>query len=261
MIIPSLIFRQKDYLTKEYVLNARSAAEIGKEHGVSNIAILYWIKKHDIPRRNVSETRRVKYWRGPTTLPRRARPMTPEERSAYRQLLFLALPECSDKERRTSQAWQRDHPDYNCQKLKRYRKQHPERYKNYDRKRSSAKVAYMRERRRTNIPFKIACVLRGRINAALKGKNKSASTLKLLGCSVASFKIYLESKWETGMAWGNYGRYPGWQIDHIMPCAIFDLTKPEHQRRCFHFSNMQPMWAVDNLSKNRTPVTNQFHLL
>lgn len=52
------------------------------------------------------------------------------------------------------------------------------------------------------------------------------------------------------MSWDNYGRGGRkWQIDHIKPCAYFDLTKPEDQRKCFHYSNLQPLWQKDNLEK------------
>lgn len=83
--------------------------------------------------------------------------------------------------------------------------------------------------------------------------------IKLIGCSIEDFWIYLESKFEPGMTRENYGKV--WHIDHIMPCAIFDLTKPEHQKRCFHFSNLQPLFAEDNRRKSDKIVTNQFQLL
>lgn len=102
------------------------------------------------------------------------------------------------------------------------------------------------KRRRKSDSYRIEDSLRRRLNKALHGKAKYESALKVLGCSVEDFKIYLESKFDVGMSWENYGQ---WHIDHIMPCAIFDLSKPEHQKRCFHFSNMQPMWAEDNLRK------------
>jgi hypothetical protein len=50
------------------------------------------------------------------------------------------------------------------------------------------------------------------------------------------------------MNWGNHGKY-GWHIDHIKPCASFDLTKPEHQRECFHYTNLQPLWATTKIAK------------
>jgi len=95
---------------------------------------------------------------------------------------------------------------------------------------------------------RVAINLRNRINGALSGINKSASTHELLGCSVDEFVSYLESKFTDGMTWENRGR-SGWHIDHIRPCATFDLTDPEQQRQCFHYTNLQPLWAKHNLSK------------
>ena len=50
------------------------------------------------------------------------------------------------------------------------------------------------------------------------------------------------------MSWDNYGLH-GWHVDHIKPCASFDLSKPIEQRKCFNFNNLQPLWAIDNLRK------------
>jgi hypothetical protein len=70
----------------------------------------------------------------------------------------------------------------------------------------------------------------------------------LLGCSVEELKKYLEIKFKEGMSWNNYG-LRGWHIDHIIPCSKFDLIKEEEQKKCFHFSNLQPLWWNENLSK------------
>lgn len=86
-----------------------------------------------------------------------------------------------------------------------------------------------------------------RIRRALNGKMKSATTNKLLGCSSEYLKRYLEELFSEGMTWENYGE---WHIDHIRPCSSFDLTDPEQQRACFHYTNLQPLWAKDNLKKN-----------
>lgn len=73
--------------------------------------------------------------------------------------------------------------------------------------------------------------------------------MELLGCTIEYFKIHIEQQFVDGMNWGNQGRF-GWHIDHIIPCSRFDLTKESEQRKCFHYSNMQPLWGQDNLRKS-----------
>ena len=90
--------------------------------------------------------------------------------------------------------------------------------------------------------------MRCRLRGALAGTSKSAATLELLGCSVEELKKHLENQFVKGMTWNNYGLH-GWHIDHIIPCASFDLTKEEEQRKCFHYTNLQPLWAKDNYAK------------
>lgn len=90
--------------------------------------------------------------------------------------------------------------------------------------------------------------LRSRISHALKRNSKFSHTLALLGCSIEDFKKYLESKFKSNMSWENYG-VKGWHIDHIKPCASFDLTNIEEQKRCFHYTNLQPLWAGEKLRK------------
>ena len=117
-------------------------------------------------------------------------------------------------------------------------------------------------RKMSDLDFRIKKLLRGRTGIAIKavnGAKKCAKTTEMLGCSIEDFRIYLESKFESGMTWENYGKV--WHVDHIMPCAIFNMTKPEHQKRCFHFSNMQPLFVTDNLKKNRWHFSDQFNLL
>ena len=107
---------------------------------------------------------------------------------------------------------------------------------------------YARELNRLKtIPgFRIRKNLKSRINSALKGNNKSASTIELLGCSIDELWNYLESKFEPWMTKENYGL---WHVDHIKPCAKFDLTCEEQQRICFHYTNLQPLEAIENMRK------------
>jgi hypothetical protein len=110
------------------------------------------------------------------------------------------------------------------------------------------KNLYYNNRIRIDINFKLASCLRKRIRNAINGISLHNSSLKLLGCSVEFVKNYLKSQFKPGMTWENYGYY-GWHIDHIKPCASFNLSKKSEQRKCFNYSNLQPLWWYDNLSK------------
>jgi len=80
----------------------------------------------------------------------------------------------------------------------------------------------------------------------VKGKNKSASTMKLISCTIEELWRHLESKFEPWMTRENYGL---WHVDHIRPCYSFDLTDPEQQKKCFHYTNLQPLEAIENIKK------------
>lgn len=111
-----------------------------------------------------------------------------------------------------------------------------------------ARRKYMKQKRASDPAYKIRANVSRRIRDVLKGVSKSEGTLKLLGCDVSFLRRHLESLFQAGMSWENYG-INGWHIDHIIPCSNFDLSKPEGQSKCFHYSNLQPLWAKDNLSK------------
>lgn len=115
------------------------------------------------------------------------------------------------------------------------------------RSKKSQHAARARKRRATDLAFKLRQSLARRILKALKNQTKSASTMNLVGCSLQDLKKHLESKFTQGMNWENHGK---WHIDHIRPCASFDLSKPDQQKVCFHWSNLQPLWALDNLKKS-----------
>jgi hypothetical protein len=99
-----------------------------------------------------------------------------------------------------------------------------------------------------DIIFKINVCLRVRLNRAIKQDIKSNNTINLIGCSIEQLKQHLEQQFKPGMTWKNY-TFKGWHIDHIIPCSKFNMTKEEEQKKCFHYSNLQPLWAKENLSK------------
>jgi hypothetical protein len=128
---------------------------------------------------------------------------------------------------------------------KKYRERTKEQKQKYDKKYSAHKY-------KNDVNYRIKSTLRARVNIAINsgGGKKYKHTFELIGCSFDFLKEYLEKQFKPGMCWDNHGLH-GWHIDHIIPCYEFDLTNPEEQRKCFHYSNMQPLWATENLKKWR----------
>ncbi len=107
--------------------------------------------------------------------------------------------------------------------------------------------AWAKQQRKSNPNFKLSANAHTRIWILLTRKQKTCSTLELIGCSIPELRAHLEKQFKPGMTWKNYG--PAWHVDHIRPCAKFNLSDPSQQRECFHFSNLQPLFAKDNLQK------------
>jgi len=103
-----------------------------------------------------------------------------------------------------------------------------------------------KERKQSNPDYNVACNLRSRLSKAIKNNFKTGSAVRDLGCSIEELKRHLESQFAEGMSWDNYGK---WHIDHIKPLSSFNLTKAEELKKACHFSNLQPLWAKDNLKK------------
>lgn len=115
-----------------------------------------------------------------------------------------------------------------------------------------AHKVYVKKKYAISKQFRIYAHVRNRIRVLLTKHNvkKSLSTERLLGCSIPFLKIWLEAHFKEGMSWDNYGT-KGWHIDHIRPCASFDLTKISQQKECFNYNNLRPLWWIDNLRKNQ----------
>jgi hypothetical protein len=96
---------------------------------------------------------------------------------------------------------------------------------------------------------KLGVNLRSRLNKAIKGNYKLGSAVKDLGCSINELREYLEVQFQPGMTWNNWSR-DGWHIDHIKPLSSFNLTNREELLKAVHYSNLQPLWAKDNLVKS-----------
>jgi hypothetical protein len=106
---------------------------------------------------------------------------------------------------------------------------------------------YERKRKKEDVGYKIKNNLRNRIRDALNGTNKSEKTMDLMGCDIEFFKIWLEFLFDENMSWENYGSY--WHMDHVKPCASFNLLEETEQRKCFHWSNVRPLKGEENVTK------------
>ena len=182
-----------------------------------------------------------------------------------------------DQTRRAVRLWKQRHPELHRLRKKETRARHPEArkaiarrhyLKHYDKIRAAARIyrashreeerrasrAYYRANRekvltRDRLPHnRIRRALSSRISAAVRNHaKKAAHTAELLGCSMPHFRAHLASLFLPGMSFENYGK---WELDHRVPCAVFDLTDPAQQRLCFHYTNLQPLWAHDNRVKH-----------
>jgi exonuclease VII large subunit len=134
---------------------------------------------------------------------------------------------------------QKEYREKNKEKLK---QQYKEYCKENREKINKQRNEYKKKRRKTDPNFKIAHILRVRNTRGIisRGGIKSDSSQKLLGCTWEEARIHIENQFTDGMSWENHGK---WEIDHIRPMASFDLTDPEQQRQCCHYTNLRPLWA------------------
>lgn len=160
-----------------------------------------------------------------------------------------------EKIRESSRKWRNKNKEH-CREVSRlWWKTHPEKAREYSLRSRAKQIAYKKKLYQTDVNFRLANVLRvnlrRRLGCFLKnGSNDSVSAIKNLGCSVGDLKIYLESLFQPGMTWDNWGLH-GWHIDHFLPFAAFDLSNEENIKKVCHYTNLRPMWATENLKKGK----------
>lgn len=158
--------------------------------------------------------------------------------------------------------WYINNADRHKMKAKEWRENNVEQRKNNQRKwyinNASHVISTVHEyqkSKKNNVIFKLNKLLRSRLNHAIKNNQKAGSAVSDLGCSINELKIHLECLFQPGMAWDNYG-LKGWHIDHIKPLSSFDLSDSEQFKEACHYTNLQPLWAKDNLRKSDKYVNN-----
>jgi len=137
--------------------------------------------------------------------------------------------------------WMKCNPQKNSLNSKMWREKNPEKEKEIQKNKQT-------KRRKEDSLYRTTMNLRRRMRLALHGENKSKNTFILLGCNQGELKEHLEKQFTYGMNWDNYGKF-GWHIDHIIPCSDFDMADTEQQKKCFHYTNLQPLWWYENLEK------------
>jgi len=117
-------------------------------------------------------------------------------------------------------------------------------------------VRRQRERYSTDPAYVAYQSLRSRMRYAIKSQSSKNSdrTMSLVGCSREHLVSHIESQFAEGMSWANRKE---WHIDHIIPVSAFDLTTSEGQQAAFHYTNLRPLWAKDNLAKSARPPSSQ----
>jgi len=120
--------------------------------------------------------------------------------------------------------------------------------KDYGKKNKIKLREQAKKRIKENPLVKLSVVLRSRLNKALKSKRwyKTKGFNEYIGCSRDQLKVHLETQFTKGMTWENHGK---WHIDHIIPlCSA--KTEEDIYKLC-HYTNLQPLWAIDNFKKNK----------
>lgn len=118
----------------------------------------------------------------------------------------------------------------------------------YNESNKELRNAKRREKYKLNPAYNIEHRLRSRLQKIIKlaGISKIYRYHEYLGCSNLEFKEYIESQFTNDMNWDNRDK---WHIDHKIPCCSFDLTNQEELKKCFHYTNLRPLWSKDNLEK------------
>jgi len=106
--------------------------------------------------------------------------------------------------------------------------------------------AYQVQKRKTDALFKLRCCITSNIYGAIKrqGYSKNTKTYQILGCTFEEFKQHLEKQFTEGMTWENQGQ---WHLDHIYPVSL--AKDEQHLIQLNHYTNFQPLWAIDNFIK------------
>ena len=208
------------------------------------------VRSRELYALNITEKRRKArewYWKN-------------RKKELERQKKYRMRPEVKERQRLYDLKTKKQYYINNREKILKKKAIHAKRPKEITRKKNYNKIyrinnfekiqqwntVYIRKRYKTDSNYKLIKILRARIRMALRYNWKAARTTELLGASIPEVWNHLEKQFQPGMTRKNHGL---WHVDHIKPCVAFDLSDSEQQKKCFHYTNLQPLWAFDNISK------------
>jgi len=163
-------------------------------------------------------------------------------REDNKEKLKIKQKEYREDNKEKIKAYRKEYYQNNKEKSKRYRENNKEKINERMRK-------YSKDRKKTDPLFKLTCNLKTRTSLAFKNKKwiKNGGSEQLLGIDYERCKLHLERQFTKGMNWSNHGE---WHIDHIIPLA--SAPNEIELRKLCHYTNLQPLWAFDNMSKGTT---------
>jgi len=191
-----------------------------------------------------------KKWRIKNYTPHPRVRKTEEEKTLYRKKYRSENPQ---KIRDSDKKWYLKNKDKVSKWGKEYRLKNKDKIfkqrKEYREKNKDKRNLYLKKQYNSNIQFKLRIILRGRLNKALKNNQKIGCAIRDLGCTISELKFHVEGQFQQGMSWDNW-KFDGWHLDHRIPLAFYDLTDRKQFLKAFHYTNLQPLWASENMSKN-----------
>ena len=115
-------------------------------------------------------------------------------------------------------------------------------------KRTKEYMIEYNKKKSENPVYQIKHALRSNLNSRIENKLKLDRTLNYSRCSIEFFKLWIEYNFDEHMSWKN--RKGNWHIDHIMPCASYDLSKQEEIYKCYNWTNLRPLYKKENIEKS-----------
>jgi hypothetical protein len=246
--------KDREWLYDKYITDGLTGSAIAKIIGCSEGSVFYALKKAGISKKikvkinhkycaKCQKTKKSKFFN-----------KNSRNKSGLSDYCIKCNRLYTKNNRGSKSAYDKKYRIKNLERKRRYERQY---YKDHypeikqKRKKYNDKIRHItnkrhRDRRKNDINFRILGILRSRVKNALKGLVKQYKSRQLLGCSIPYLKLHLSKSAPEGFSWDIFnGRQ--YHIHHIKPCSSFDLTKKEQQIKCFHYTNLKIMIAVDNL--------------